>query len=87
MTIEELEKKPFRFVSHLSMEHEHCITYVSYDGRIGYCDHIPYKNGEPKGRSYRHWMVLGKVYKSKKKFLEALKELSAMEVQKGEKAI
>lgn len=83
MTIEELEKIPFRFVSHLNMEGEHCTTYVSYDGRIGFCDHQPYKDDEPHGKPYRHWMVLGKVYKSKKKFLEAIKEISTMEVKKG----
>ncbi len=74
MTYEELKKVPFHFVSHLSMEDEHCTTYASEDGRIGFCNHVPYKNGEPKGRSYRHYMIDGKVYKTKEKFVEALEQ-------------
>jgi hypothetical protein len=46
MTLEELRKIPFRFVGHLAMEHEHCMSYVSKDGRLGYCDHTTkLKNG------------------------------------------
>lgn len=74
MTYEELKKVPFHFVSHLSMEDEHCTTYVSEDGRIGFCNHVHFKNGEPKGRSYRHYMIDDKVYRSKKKFIEALEQ-------------
>lgn len=73
MTIEELNKTPFRFHSHMAMEDEHTTTYFSSDGRIGFCDHVPCKDGEPHGRSYRHYMIDGKVYKSKKNFIEALK--------------
>lgn len=85
MTIEELEKTPFYFVSHLNMEDEHCTTYISKDKRFGFCDHVPYKDGEPNRRrkSYRHYMINGKVYKSKEKFLEALAEVGIMEVVKG----
>lgn len=43
MTHEELSKVPFHFVSHLSMENEHCTSYESEDKRIGFCDHVPYK--------------------------------------------
>lgn len=87
MTIEELEKIPFYFVSHLSMEDEHCTTYISEDKRFGFCDHVPYKDGEPNRRrkSYRHYMINGKVYKTKEKFLEALAEVRIMEVVKGGK--
>ena len=74
MTIEELEKIPFHFVSHLSMPDEHTTTYVSDDNRIGFCVHVPFKYGKPHGRTYRHYMIDGKVYKSKKKFIEALKD-------------
>lgn len=74
MTIEELEKVPFKFHSHMSMEGEHTTTYFSEDGKIGFCNHVPFKNGEPRGRPYRHYWLNGKVYKSKKKFLEAIKD-------------
>lgn len=77
MTYEELKKVPFRFVSHLSMEDEHCTTYVTEDGRIGFCTHVLYKNGEPTRRSYRHYMIDGKVYRSRKKFIEALASFKA----------
>ncbi len=72
MTYEELKKVPFHCVAHLSMENEHLITYVSENGRLGFCDHVPYKNGVPKGRAYRHYTIDGKVFKSKEKFLDAL---------------
>ena len=76
MTIEELEKMPFKFHSHMSMEDEHITTYLSEDGKIGFCNHVPFKDGDPHGRSYRHYFPNGKVYKSKKKFLEAIKDFN-----------
>ena len=76
MTIEELEKMPFKFHSHMSMEDEHITTYLSEDGKIGFCNHVPFKDGDPHGRSYRHYLLNGKVYKSKKKFLEAIKDFN-----------
>ena len=72
MTAEELEKVPFHFVSHMSMEDEHTTTYFSEDNKIGFCDHTPYRNGQPHGRRYRHYWLNVKVYKSEKKFIEAL---------------
>ena len=77
MTIEELEKIPFHFVSHLSMEDEHCTTYVSEDGRFGFCDHVPFKDGHPDKRrkAYRDWMILGKVYEKEEDVIEALKKI------------
>lgn len=76
MTLEELNRIPFRFVSHLSMEDEHCLTYASEDGRLGWCDHTKKKKNGDFGRTYRHWRIDGKVYKSKEKFLEALADFS-----------
>ena len=73
MTIEELEKVPFHFVAHMSMEDEHTTTYASEDNRLGICDHTIYKDGRPY-RSYRHWRIGTNIYKSKKKFLNALKD-------------
>lgn len=85
MTIEELEKVPFYFVSHLSMEDMHCTTYMSNDNRFGFCVHVPFTDGHPDKRkkSYRYYMIDGKVYKTKGKFLKALAEVGTMEVVKG----
>ena len=77
MTIEELEKVKFHFVAHMSMEDEHTTTYFSEDGKIGFCDHVPrdeFGMVKKGGRAVRHFMIDGKVYKSKKKFLEAIKD-------------
>ena len=76
MTIEELEKVKFNFRSHVIMEDEHTTAYFSEDGKIGFSNHVPFKDGEPHGRSYRHYWLNGKVYKSKKKFLEAIKDFN-----------
>ena len=76
MTYDELKKIPFRCVSHLALEDEHCTTYISEDGRIGFCDHVKFKNGQPTKRTYRHWQIDGKVYKTTSKFIEVLKEFN-----------
>ena len=79
MTVEELEKVKFKFHSHMSMEDEHTTTYFSEDGKIGFCDHVPrdeYGMVKKGGRAVRHFMIDGKVYKSKKKFLEAIKDFN-----------
>jgi hypothetical protein len=59
------------------MEGEYTTTYMSEDGRLGFCDHVPrdkYGMVKEKGRVIRHFMIDGKVYKSKAKFLEAIKD-------------
>lgn len=87
MTIDELEKIPFHFVSHLSMTDMHCTTYMSDDKRFGFSDHVPYKDGHPdrRNKAYRSYMINGKWYQTKKKFLEALADVGIMEVLKGGK--
>ena len=78
MTEEELAKVPFQMVANLSMASEHACTYSSKDGRLGFCDHTPviadFGGCQEYGRPKRHWRIDDKVYKSKKKFLEALKD-------------
>lgn len=74
MTLEELKKVPFRFRAHLAMAHEHTCTYESEDGRLAFCDHTPKREDGTFGRTYRHWRIDSRVYKSKQKFLEAIKE-------------
>ena len=75
MTFEELSKIPFRFVSHVSMEDEHMTTYATDDNKFGFCDHVPFKDGQPHGRAYRHYRIGMDVYKTKEKFIEALKKI------------
>ena len=72
MTEAELKKVKFRMVAHLAMENEHCCTYTSEDGRLGFCDHTTKTSEFKYGRTYRHWRIDGKIYKTEKKFLEAL---------------
>ena len=81
MTEEEFNKTSFRCVGTMALDNEHTIAYISNDGRLGFCDHtLKNKYGEFT-RSFRHWRIDKKVYKSKKKFLEALKDFpTALEV-------
>lgn len=76
MTEEELKKVKFRCVGTMAFEDEHTIAYVSENGRLGICDHTLKKKDGTFGRQYRHWRIDGKVYKSKKKFLDALADYS-----------
>ena len=76
MTIDELKAIPFYFVCSAAWEHEHTLSYESEDGRLGYCDHTPKRKNGDFGRSYRHWRIDGKVYKTKGKFLEALADFN-----------
>ena len=81
MTEEELKKVPFRETCHMAMEGEYTTTYMSKDGRLGFCDHVPrnkYGMVKELGRAVRPFMIDGKVYKSKKKFLEAIKDFNPM---------
>lgn len=72
MTREEINQIPFQFSFHISMENEHTITYTAqYKGhQFAMCQHTPYKDDVPKGRTYTHYKVDGKVFKSKEKFYQ-----------------
>ena len=80
MTEEELAKVKFHMVEHLSMESVHFSGYRSEDGRLGFCDHTPvladHGGIQEYGRTTRHYRIDDKIYKSKKKFLEALKDFN-----------
>lgn len=76
MTEKELAKIPFRCVGHLALAHEHLLTYVSEDGRLGFCDHTPKRKNGTFGKSRRHYRIDNKTYKSKQKFIEALKDFN-----------
>lgn len=71
MTIDELRKIPFRWISHLATEHEHCATYANEEYGIACCVHTPFKDGEPYGRCRTHYLYRFKVYKSTRAFLAA----------------
>lgn len=75
MTKEELAKLPFRMVSHMAAEDYHVATYMNDEYGIVVCKQTKVKNELEFGRSTVHYMHNGKVYKSKKKFLEAVAEL------------
>lgn len=77
MTEEELFKIPFKFHSHTSMKNEYTTTYMSEDGRLGRCDHVPIHPRTRKYmKGYSHYWIDGKIYKTWEKFIEALKEWS-----------
>lgn len=76
MTQEELSKIPFHFVGSLALENEHCLTYSSEDGRLGFCEHTKRRKNGDFGRTYRHYRIDGKIYRTKEKFLEALADFS-----------
>jgi hypothetical protein len=77
MNEEELKKVRFN-AWHISTKSEGITSYISTDGRLGIIDSVPLDQDgyvKKKGRAIRHYRIDGKVYKSKKKFLEALKDL------------
>jgi len=76
MTIEELNKVRFKMVSHISMEKEHCISYMSEDGRLGFCDFTRKKKDGTFGKSHRHYRIDNKIYETKEAFLEAIKDFN-----------
>ena len=78
MTEQELAKVPFHFVGHVAMADEHTSTYANKDGRLGFCEITKVVSddgfGEVFGRTRRHYRIGSTWYKSRKKFLEALKD-------------
>ena len=80
MTEEEVKKIPFHMQTHLAMATEHTCAYVDESGRLGFCVHTPIKKDEygwqEFGKAYRHYRIDGKVYKSYKKWIEALKDFT-----------
>lgn len=74
MTESDLAKIKFRFVMSMSGEYEHMVSYesVGHIPTIAICIHTPVRKDGTFGREYRHYRFNGKVYKTKKKFLEAI---------------
>ena len=76
MTESDLTKIKFKFVMSMSGEYKHMVSYESVDHipAIGICIHTPVRKDGTFGRESRHYRFNGKVYKTKKKFLEAMTE-------------
>lgn len=70
MTIEELQKVPFRMKAHLAMANGHTTIYASEDGQLGFYDITP--KGRGNGKPYRRYRIGNVVFESRKAFLEAL---------------
>ena len=74
MTEEEVKKIPFHFSAHMSMEYEHTSTYIDDSGRLGFCIHTPIKQNGEFGKPHTHYRIDSKIFKSKEKFFEAMKD-------------
>lgn len=68
----EINSLEFRTISHMSMENMHCTLYEAESGghKFRMCKHIACRYGFPAGKSYTHYMVDGKAFKSLDKFYE-----------------
>lgn len=78
MTIDELNKIEFKCVCSAAFEYEHTLTYTGLDGRLGFCVHTrKKKDGSFAKGGYTHYQIDGKVYKSRRKFLEALENFNS----------
>ena len=78
MTKEQLPDIPVHFVCNADCEDEHTLTYASEDGRLGFCDHTRKRKNGDFGRTYRHYRIDNKVYKTKDKFIEAMKDFNPL---------
>lgn len=76
MTVEEFKKIPMRWQSHLALKSEHSTVYASKCRRFGVCFHTIKRKDGIFGRTYTHYMVDGKVYKSEKALAEGLKDVT-----------
>lgn len=76
MTKEEFEKVAFHETCHMALDREYITTYKSDDGELAFCSYVPRdKYGNVgSGKGYTHYYIKKKVYKTKEKFLEALKD-------------
>ena len=76
MTKEEFEKVPFKMASHVSMVHQHTITYVNRQyGFVLVCSTAVKKDGFEFGKTKRIFIYDGKKYNSLESFLEAIKDV------------
>ena len=80
MTEEELSTIPFRCVCCTAWSNEHTMTYTALDGKLGFCEHTPKRKDGTFRKGYRHYRIGHKVYKTKEKFLAALKDFNPIRV-------
>lgn len=87
MTESDLAKIKFRFVMSMSGEYEHMVSYESVDHipTIAICIHTPVRKDGTFGRESRNYLFNGKVYKTKKKFLESITAFEEERKSKFEK--
>lgn len=71
MTLEEFNKLPFHFNSHLSMVDEYRTTYVDDNGRLAICECVPL--GRSRKKPYRVFCIDGTWYEKQEEFEKALK--------------
>lgn len=76
MTEEELKKVKFKFLSSFSMETEHQLTYVSEDGRLGFCDRTRKRKNGGFGKTRRIYRIDKEIYKTWEEFLKALEKFN-----------
>lgn len=81
MTFEEFEKLKFHFVYHMNYANVHTIEYSDDSGRLGYMTHTRVKSNFETGRTYTHYIIDNKVYKTKEKFVGALADFSFIQKQ------
>ena len=74
MTEQELSQIPFRMVSHLALETEHICVYESQNPlyKISMCKHTKRKKNGEFGKSYTHYVLNGKEYKTRQDLLNAI---------------
>ena len=74
MTEQELLQIPFRMISHLAMEKEHCTVYESKNPlyKIKMCKHTKIKKNGEFGKSYTHYVLNGKEYNTRQELLDAI---------------
>ena len=63
----------------MSTDSDNITSYISTDGRLGIIDSVPIDQDgyvKKEGRAIRRYRIDGKVYESKKEFLEALKNFN-----------
>lgn len=81
MTEDELSRIPFRCTCCTAWSDEHTMTYSSPDNDLGFCVHTPKnEDGSFSKRTYTHYRIGERIYKTRKRFLEALKDYNPIRV-------
>ena len=76
MTREEFEKVPFKLTGHVSMVHQHTMTYANRQyGFVLVFSTAVKKDGFEFGKTKRTFIYDGKKYNNLESFLEAIKDV------------